>query len=57
MNKITEFIQSTKELNQMLSDTRNSFESKIEILGDIITDSERIIELCNTEIEKLDIGG
>lgn len=55
MDKLTEFINSTKELNGMLSDQKNSFESKIDILSDIISDSEKIIELCNTEIEKFDI--
>ena len=54
MDKITVFIQSTMELNQMRSDSKNSFEDKIELLSDIISDSEKIIELCNNEIEKLD---
>ena len=56
MDKLNEFITSLVTLNGDLI-YKNSLnnEDKIDLLSDIISDSEKIIEICNTEIENLDV--
>ncbi len=56
MDILNEFICSlVSQNNDLMYKNQLNNEDKIELLSDIIDDSEKIIALCNTEIEKLDI--
>lgn len=54
MDKLNEFICSiVSQHNDLIDDASLDNELKMDILGDIITDSETIIKLCNEQIENL----
>ncbi len=53
MNKLNSFIQSIASLYSDLKYGKHDTEYTIDSFSDIINDCETVIEICNSEIEKL----